>query len=77
MRVIDPIPFMGLDSGLRRVAVSARDAATLRAAAAIADRAHDLLVSELGDGHYDLPDNADLCTAGDSLRRLADGEVEW
>lgn len=76
-RIVDPIPMMGLDSGMRRVVVSEREAVTLRAAAKIVDAAHALIVDALGDGHYDLPDANDLCLAGESLRHLADGEVEW
>lgn len=79
MRLVDPTaaPIFGLDSGMRAVKVSRQEAATLRRAAAIVEAAHDLVVAELGDGHYDLPDAADLCLAGPALRALADGEVEW
>lgn len=77
MQIVDPMPFLGLDSGMRRLKVSKAEAATLLRAATITERAHDIIVGELGDGHYDLPDAVDLCLAGPALRELANGGVEW
>lgn len=76
MKLIDPIAFFGVDSGQRQVMVNQREAATLRSAATIVERAHELVIQELGDGHYDLAD-VDLCLAIPTLRGLANGTVEW
>jgi hypothetical protein len=75
VKVIDPVPFMGIDSGMRRVVVTAREAAILRATAAIVDRVHDELVAHQGDGHYDA--DLSLCGVSMDLERMARSEVEW
>ena len=69
MQIIDPIPWGG-DSGMRELAASKAEAATLLRAADIVDKAHALIEAELGDDHYLLGD-INLCEAGDTLRTLA------
>lgn len=77
MQLTDPARFFGIDSGMRRIVVSARERAVLERAASIVETAHDLAEAELGDGHYDLGDGGDLCLVGPGLLALARGEVEW
>jgi hypothetical protein len=77
VKVTDPVPFFGYDSGMRRVTVTQREAATLRAAAAILSDVHDIVTDHLGDGHFDADGLTFLCGGGNDLIRLADGEVEW
>ena len=76
MQIIDPIPFLGIDSGMRRLTVTKAEAAALLRAAALVDRAHDLVEGALGDGHFEM-DGANLCETPECLRTIAAGEVEW
>lgn len=70
-RIVDPMPFLGIDSGMRVLRASTTEAATLRRAIAILERAHDQL-TDYDPDHQDYPD-VDLCTAPDTLRALIDG----
>jgi hypothetical protein len=77
MQIVDPMPFLGVDSGLRELRVTKAEAAALQRAALILDLAHDRIADELGDGHYDLDELTGLCGAGDMLRSIADGRAGW
>src|SRR5207249_3761487 len=70
-RIIDPMPFMGIDSGLRILRVSKVEQTTLLRAAVIVENAHAVLTDHEGDGHYNL--EASLCITPDDLRALAEG----
>lgn len=71
MRIADPMPFLGIDSGLRTLTVTKAEAATLLRAAAILDRGHDLIdhlnPDHQGDGEY-IGDA--LCMAPIAIRAL-------
>ena len=74
--IVDPLPFFGMDSGLREVRVTKAEAAVLLRAAAVVDRVHDAITDELGDGHFDL-DALSLCGTGEMLRDIANGRAGW
>lgn len=69
MRVVDPAPWFGIDSGMRTLTVSPREARTLLAAAVILEHVHEVVTARLGDGHYDLEES--FCGVPSDLRDLA------
>lgn len=69
MKVIDPMPFLSIDSGLRKVALTTRERRTLEAAAEIVEKLHSLVVDRLGDEHYD--HETSWCGVPADLRDLA------
>ena len=72
MTIVDPIPFFGIDSGMRTMRVTKAEAATLLRAAAILERGHRLLTAYNPDhqGDYEGANEA-LCLGPQALRDLA------
>lgn len=69
MKIIDPAAYFGIPSGMAVLRLSAAEKATLLRAAAIVERAHDVLEERQGDWHYE--GEPSLCGIPGDLRELA------
>jgi hypothetical protein len=74
MRVVDPVRYFGIDSGVRELQVSKAERATLLRAVAILERGHDLLIAVAGEDHQGEYEDANeaLCLGPVAIRRLAE-----
>ncbi len=68
MKLIDPFPIMGIDSGLREVRLTQAEVGTLRTAGHVLDRLRELR----NQSDYDEDDlNVDIAIASYTCERLA------
>lgn len=73
MKIIDPMPFLGIDSGMRRLVVTKAEAATLLRAVAILERGHAIVTDWNPDHQGDYEDLGDaLCTGPVAIRHLVE-----
>ena len=77
MKIIDPMSFFGIDSGMRRLVVTKAEAATLLRAVAILERGHALVTDRNPDHQGESEDLGDaLCTGPGAIRRLAEEGID-
>ena len=73
MRVTDPLPFFGIESGIKVLRPTAAEAKVLLRAAQILEKGHDL-IAELDPDHQDCDSLSDaLCMAPPAIRELCEG----